>query len=227
MLLRAPLTSGPGASGSTWKGLWKLWHGPLRGGSKGEWKLQPSECNCLALSLPNTLRAYKHQRREKDLISKDIKFSELCDLWENKVSWENDFPKLKRSLQERGHQNSCESACPILLDSGPREEPRSPDCISPGLEWGLRGARSGHFSSETINDVRQTKKLRWGVLSAWVSSSLTCFAPRLGLSILLKTLAQGDSEKSHRKLCCCPASVSVYGEHQILASHVRTRVGKY
>lgn len=128
------LTSGPDASGSTWKGLWKLWHGPLRVGSKGEWKLQPSECNCLALSLPNTLRDYKHQWREKDLISKDIKFSELCDLWENKASWENDFLKLERSLQERGHQNTCKSACPILLDSGPWEEPRPPDYVSPGLE---------------------------------------------------------------------------------------------
>ena len=57
-----------------------VWCWPLRLGRNEEWKLQPSECNCLALSLPNTPRAYKHQWREKGLISKDIKFSELCDL---------------------------------------------------------------------------------------------------------------------------------------------------
>jgi hypothetical protein len=57
-----------------------VWCGPLRLGRKEDWKLQSSDCNCLALSLPNTLRAYKHQCGEKDLISKDIKFSELYDL---------------------------------------------------------------------------------------------------------------------------------------------------
>lgn len=69
-----------------------VWYWPLRLGRKEEWKLQPSECNCLALSLPNTPRAYKHQWREKGLISKDIRFSELCDLWkewpsEKTISW--------------------------------------------------------------------------------------------------------------------------------------------
>lgn len=49
---------------------------------EGEWKLQPSEGNRLASSLPSTLGARKHHWREKDLISKDIKFSELCALRE-------------------------------------------------------------------------------------------------------------------------------------------------
>lgn len=43
-------------------------------------KLWPSECNCLALSLPDTMRAYKQQQREKAVISKDIKFLGLCEL---------------------------------------------------------------------------------------------------------------------------------------------------
>lgn len=81
-----------------------VWCWPLRLGRNEEWKLQPSECNCLALSLPNTPRAYKHQWREKGLISKDIKFSELCDLWKNKAIWENYFLKLKSRLGEWGHQ---------------------------------------------------------------------------------------------------------------------------
>lgn len=108
--------------------LWKSMKGPLetvwcwllRLGRKEEWKLQPSECNCLALSLPSTLRAYKHQWKGKGLISKDIKFSELCDLWENKAIWENYFLKLKSRLGEWGHQpklslplkNVCTAAFP-------------------------------------------------------------------------------------------------------------------
>lgn len=76
-----------------------LWYWPSRLGRKEQWKLWPSEYNCLALSLPNTLRAYKHHRqRGKGLISNNIKFSELCDLWENMVIWENHFLKLKSRL---------------------------------------------------------------------------------------------------------------------------------
>lgn len=197
-----------------------VWCWPLRLGRKEEWKLQPSECNCLALSLPNTLRAYKHQWRGKGLISKDIKFSELCDLWENKAIWENYFLKLKSRLGEGGHEPRLSLLLKkfahklFLLDLEAGEKKRVAWLtLSPQLDT---QARNDEILPEILNEwMTHLRRLRAFWLqrwenAAWLAHSILAAAFSVGAVVVFSKCPSQQS--FHRDPWNCHGLMWVHSE---------------